>query len=275
MKNSGLIIVLFLYSLAASAQVLMPADGIFCGPYPYLTEQGEVQNLPILKTHDFSQGFFIVNEMPKLKTFVDGWFKFFGNNGENKLKFKNLCYGFYDDASSTGANALAYGDKAILIGTQMMSDIKNSINTFVADQYQNYNPGSQKILLNLKSTAAQDFVLFHELSHTLQNIHGLTFSGKTAKQKELHADCSGAFMFTLARLVSNTWKSEDMIAGMMYAYALGDNNVTSSKHHGFPDHRQNAFSVGMSSAMNLRSSGFDLMKITSKEIMDVCSQTYR
>jgi hypothetical protein len=269
------LLLLMLFSFNASAQVLMPVDGPFCGPYPYKTREGEIKNLPILSSYGISQGYLMTEEMPRLKEFVNGWFQFFAKNGDLKIKFKTLCYGYFDDASSTGANALAYGDKAILIGTKMKRDIHTSLDTFVANQIQHYNPGSQRLLLNLNKTAAESFVIFHEMSHTLQNIHRLSFSGFTAKQKELHADCSGAFMFTMARLLSNTWKSEDMLAGMMYAYALGDTNTTDSDHHGFPDHRQNAFSVGMSSAINLKNSGYDLNKITSKEIMDVCSQSYR
>jgi hypothetical protein len=274
MQKFSLILSL-LFSFNASAQLIIPADSSICGPYPYKTKLGEIKYLPVLKTNSISQGFFIANEMPKLKSFLDSWFSFFANNGDQKAKFKMLCYGFYDDAASTGANALAYGDQAILIGTKMKWDIQHSLDAFVSNQLQFYHPGTQATFLNLNKTAAESFLIFHELSHTFQNMHGLTFSGPTAKQKELHADCSGAMMFTISRILNKTWKSEDMMAAMMYAYALGDNNVTDSDHHGYPDHRQNAFSEGMRSAINLKSAGYDLSKVTSKDIMDVCSKIYQ
>jgi len=267
---------LILLSFKAQAALLLKANMQGCGPYPYKqTSLGFVLNLPILESNTISQGFLISKEEANLATFLSGWLDFFVNNGERKLQFKTLCYGFYDDENSTGPNALAYGTEAMLIGTQMMKQIKVDIDAFVTERFKYWNPNQQVNVKGLKSNAAQDFVIFHEFAHFLQNVHGYAFSGPTAKMKELNADCVGASLFTLGRIANNLWSSDDMLAGMMYAYALGDGNVTSSKHHGFPDDRLNAFSVGMANVINMRNVKVDLTKLKSQEIIEACRIQYR
>ena len=273
MKKLALFIVLFavFISNAYSALLLKANKSSLCGPYAYeRDERGQLKYLPIHNSNTFAHGQYIAAEEQKLQSFLQSWLDFFSNNGDSKLQILTLCYGYYNDEVSTGENAVAIGNHAILIGSKMMQTIKFDIDTYITNQFNYWNPGQKAHIQGIKSDAARDFLLLHEFAHFLQNTYQYQYPGKQDKPKELHADCIGASLFTLSKVLSNTWTTHDAMAGLMYSYALGDGNIKSSKHHGFPVERQNAFSIGMGNIINMKNQGIDLNRISIEKIMLAC-----
>lgn len=279
MKTALVVLLIVLMKLPVAQACLLFSASFspnLCGPYPYKQlDNGTVLYLPIFKQNAVSHGFKILEEEGRLSNFLWNWINFFVNNGDNNLQFNSVCYGFFDDTNSTGPNALAYGKKAILIGTGMMKLIRDDIDKFVSTKIAQWNPNDQAYIRGLKSTAALDFLLLHEFAHHLQNMHNYKFSGPTMKMKELHADCVGAALFSLSKIVHNSLTSQDALAGMLYAYALGDGNTSSIHHHGFPEERMDAFTKGMAYMINMRNMGVDLSKYNSKQVIEACRMYYR
>jgi len=275
MKNLILMIFGLLGLQVASAAILLPAYDSNCGPYPYKQDAlGRISYLPILNSDSLSQGFIIRQEEAGLHNFVSSWVNHFASLGEQKFIFKSICYGYYDDESSTGPNALAYGDKAILVGTKMLRNIQDKVNEFIATRLNSLGEKGMPVS-DIQANSARDFLLFHEFAHFLQRTNGYSFSGPTSKMIELNADCVGASLFTLGRIMNGVNISRDYFSAMIYAFALGDKNALASDHHGYPNERMEAFSTGMANIINMKNAGINLGNLKSTQIIEACRTQYR
>jgi hypothetical protein len=277
-KSLFLSLSVFAVQSVSFAFLTVSASTSSCGPYPYKQDPktGEIFNLPIFKDSDISKGYKISEEQQKLKAFVSEWAGFFEKNGEPEFKMRMYCYGHYDDGISTGPNALAYKDQAILIGTAFKAIIRDSVDEYIFQQLKNWNPDQKSQALKYSASAAFDFVQFHEYGHLLQKIHKYTFSGPTSKMTELNADCVGSFLQTIKQIQkTGTINMTDTLSANMYAYALGDGNLKDSNHHGYPNDRQAAYAEGLRLAINMKNKGIDLNKIQSKQIIEACRASYR
>ena len=270
----SIIVTLLIQSSAQAFMTLKAKENSACGPYRYQNPISHQQDqIPLLASNFYSQGYYIGNEETKLNKFLNNWANFFLNNGESQFKLKMLCYGFYDDTNSTGPNAFAYGDEAILVGTGMMASVRDHVNEYINQNAQAWSASQQQSLIQFSAYAAQEFVLFHEFAHFLQNLHQYSFTGPTQKNQELNADCVGGMMQSMSRIANNQFSVVDTVSAMMYAYALGDGDVNNFGHHGFPDERQAAYAFGLQSAINLKNKGVDLSKLKSVQIIEICRQS--
>lgn len=258
----------------SAASILIEASTSSCGPYKVMMNS-RVIDLPILNPNSQSE---LQKAYGELYTSVNGWMSFFTNNKDSKTQIHSLCYGYYDDLHSTGPNALAIGNNNLVIGVGMMALIQNNLTNLVNQKLRENNPQEKAYVQNLTPEAAQTFLVLHELGHILQNINGLTFEGPTSRRKELHADCSAAFMMTLASMLNNATTQSFFNAAFtaqFYAFALGDFHTTSSDHHGTYEERQQAFDNGMMYAINAKNSEHrDISKFTSADVVNYCRQSY-
>jgi hypothetical protein len=273
------IIILFLgllVGMQAHSSLLIPSSNQqLCGDYKVKNQVGDIIKLPILKGPAYSQGINVAKEEKELQKTISYWFNYFEKSGELFFKFKSLCYGLYNDSLSTGPNAVAIGERHLLLGTAMLRRIEYGLTDFIQGKLRQH-AGNGQVPANIKlsSKAAKSFLTLHELGHILQNTHKLKFQGPTQRGKELHADCIAAYLYTLSR--GKKMGPQDFmqtgLSSTLYAFAIGDLHTSSKDHHGTHLERLEAFSNGTALGINTLNS--TLTPQNSVEILRQCSNYY-
>lgn len=243
------ILFILLVSASAFAKIsILAADGPYCSlVLP--------QELNILKTPTVNVGLVTLdlNALKALLTYsLEKWMIELDISQDPVISTggKPLCFGFYDDVK--GANAVAYGDAAILFGKRLLE----ALPSMSAADYSD----------------AVKMILAHEFAHSLQYRHNLKFDYilplLSTKIKELQADCIAGYILRAHNEVDFVvqTKLKTLITAIGDSHSVGD--------HGMAEDRILAFQRGIAFASHDILLSKKVFQIQSKGIINHCNAFY-
>ncbi|MBL7665227.1 MAG: hypothetical protein JNM93_08840 [Bacteriovoracaceae bacterium] len=263
-------LILFLITTPAWSMFLYPAGTGKC-PGAYIAKNQDGSNL---RLDVYSSQGVLKTSYDKMETKLSFITDHLAKNMDILMLSTELCYGFYNDAQTTGDNALAMqteGDVKyhLILGANFVNQIRYKADEYISQKLQRIKHGLE--VSGLNKEAVEDFLFYHEFSHIVQYLHKPDLKAGTDKKRELHADCMAGFFITIDRHQHGMYfydQASVEASSKIFAYGLGDLGIFEKGHHGTHDQRALATQVGQTLANNYKD--YNPEKLSSKQISDKC-----